>query len=157
MPRTDRVDLGILLSFDRYDRKTRETLRFAHITAAEAKADCVSSEHVLSGLIRAAPDVLERFLGPAASVESIAVQLSREIPRLTPPETGSNEIALSPEVVSILQRAAQEASGFAVLPEHILFAIIDGEKSRAADLLRSAGIDVAEVQRFVQSRRRDSV
>jgi ATP-dependent Clp protease ATP-binding subunit ClpA len=141
-----------MFDFDRYDRKTRDTLRFAHITAAEAKADCVSSEHLLSGLIRAAPGALERFLGSTAAVEAIAVQLSLVLPRLGGTEAGQDEIAVSPEVVSILQRAAHEASGADVHPEHILFAIMKVEKSPAAELLRSAGLDVAQLQRFVHSK-----
>ena len=142
--------------FYRYGDQTRAILRFAHIAAAEAKAEAITVEHVLLSLAWAAPELLGHFLHKPGSVESVVRQMCREVPRLTAPGAGAKEIALSSEVGLLLQRVAEEAGGSEIAPEHIVLAIMREENSRAADLLRSQGVDMAEVEGFVRSARRDS-
>ena len=138
--------------FDRYTRQSRDMLRFAHVVAAEAKIDVVSVEHLLLGLIWAAPQGIGRFL-PPASVESLTAQLSRDVPRIAPPGGGAKEVAFSPDVVRILERAAEDAGESEVFPEHMMLAIMREYSGRATELLRSHGVDVAELQRFVHPTR----
>jgi ATP-dependent Clp protease ATP-binding subunit ClpA len=137
--------------FDRYGGQARAILRFAHIAAVESKAQVITVEHVLLSLAWAAPEVLGRFLHEPGSVEFVVRQLCREVPRLTAPGAGAEEIAFSPEVVLLLQRVAEEAGRSEIIPEHIILAIMREEKSPAADLLRCQGVDVSEVERLVRS------
>jgi ATP-dependent Clp protease ATP-binding subunit ClpC len=135
-----------MFHFDRCGRQVGEILRSAHIVGAEARAPAVTVEHLLLSLAWTDPELLGRF----ASVNSVVVELCRDVPRLTAPGAGAEEIALSPDVVRVLRRADEEAGGSEIAPEHVLLAIMREENGRAVDLLRSQGVDFGEVERFVR-------
>jgi ATP-dependent Clp protease ATP-binding subunit ClpA len=137
--------------FYRYGDQARAILRFAHIAAVEAKAKVITVEHILLSLAWTAPELLGRFIREPGSAESLIRQLCHEVPRLTAPGTGAQEIAFSAEVALLLLRVAEEADESEIGPAHIMLAIMRDKKSRAADLLRSQGVDVAEVELFVRS------
>lgn len=133
--------------FDKFTEPARKVLQYAQEEAGRLNDDYVDSEHFLLGLVReeegvAAKVLIERGAELEAARSAVGLVLSR--PELRAPGPG-----LAPDARRTIELAVEEARRLShrrIGTEHLLLGLMRIENSRAADVLRSLGIEPAAVQ-----------
>ncbi len=129
--------------FERYTEGARRVIFFARYEASQYGSRLIEPEHMLLGLLRERPSLLQGRL----SVDPVT-KLRPEIePQLKkgPRFTTSVEVPLSEESKQALGNASAEAERLShtyVGTEHILFGILAEQKCPASRVLRAHGLNV---------------
>ena len=117
-----------------------QAIHEARLAAGHGRHGFVDSEHLLLGLIRSAPAILQGHCEP--------LELQEAVERLTPLEPVADapawpQLPITASLKKALELAMQEAreSGSKVRPEHLVVALILEGKGTAALALREVGID----------------
>jgi len=128
--------------FERFTEESRRALFFARATAQQAGRDAIDSEHLVAGVLRAAPATVSAHSDPALTCDAILQHL-----RLQPWSHGleppTQEIPLSPAVQRLLNETVAEADLLGhhrIRPAHMLLAVI-GEPDSVSQALREAGVE----------------
>ncbi|MCW5252587.1 MULTISPECIES: ATP-dependent Clp protease ATP-binding subunit [unclassified Streptomyces] len=149
-PAVQRVPIGRLLT-----ESSRELLNLAARRAAEDGTSDLDTEHLLWAATRVDP---ARSLLAQAGVDPGA--LGERIAEVLPRESGepSSEPGLTPAAKRTLAAAyarSQAAGVSYVGPEHILGALLDGDDSGAARLLKAEGEDVRRLSGLTEQAARN--
>src|SRR5579864_2501008 len=94
--------------FERYQEESRRTLFLARETALGEQREMIEPEHLLAGLLRAAPETLPARLPQEKTIETIRQRLGLR-PFDAVPDGMSNEIPFSWAVQRLLNGAMLEA------------------------------------------------
>jgi uncharacterized protein YbjT (DUF2867 family) len=127
--------------FERYQDESRRTLFLARETARGEDRETIEPEHLLAGLLRAAPETLPVRLPQEKAIETIRQRLGLR-PFGAVPDRISNEIPFSWAVQRLLNEAMLEADALGdevIRPGHLLLALLSLTKTRV--VLREAAID----------------
>jgi len=140
--------------FERYSEQSRRVIFFARHEASRYGSRYIETEHLLLGIVREKPRVLEtRFPQkwiPRGS--SAGKHIRSEIEKhITPGERipTSVEVPLSEECRKIMKLAADLADNLQhrmIEPEHLLLGILGVEKCLAAQILSVQGIKAQDVE-----------
>ena len=127
--------------FERYTERARRVIFFARYEASQFGSTTIESEHFLLGLIREDKNLVDRFLGGRASVESIRRQV--EVRPIREKVSTSVDLPLTDECKRILRNTAQEAELLGHRhfgTEHLLLGILREETCVAAQILYECGL-----------------
>lgn len=139
--------------FERFVEETRRTLFFARVEAHERGGAAIELEHVVLGILRAAPDSVLRFTNSHTTAGSLASACAAHVsggPKLPT----SHELAFTPAVKTMLFQAVSQSEALGqrfVRPEHLILALLDDERTPVYHLLRDAGVDRAKISEFLRS------
>jgi hypothetical protein len=137
--------------FERYTEKARRVIFFARYEASEFGAPYIETEHMLLGLMRENPVLLQ--LMPDLQPESVRKEIVARSPLREKTRT-SVDLPLSNECKRVLAYAAEEAELLAsqtIGPGHMLLGLMREEGSFAAKILRDAGTDLSQLRHAVAS------
>jgi len=126
--------------FERFTEKSRRALFFARYFATEMRSVVMQPEHLLEGVLEAAPTSVS---DAATTIEVIRERLATSQPDALERPT-LHEIIFSPALKRVLHQAAASADALGhrpIRPEHLLIAILTEEQSPAAEALRHAGVE----------------
>jgi ATP-dependent Clp protease ATP-binding subunit ClpA len=129
--------------FERFTEESVRALFFAEATAQQAGRDFVEPEHILAGVLRAAPAILSSQPDPASMYHSI-LHLLQLRPFSETVEPATQKIPFSPAVQRLLNDTVAEADRLRhhrIRPEHILIALLGHQGSVPAQALRQAGVE----------------
>jgi ATP-dependent Clp protease ATP-binding subunit ClpC len=142
-------------SFDRFSNRAKRALALAQDEAVRMGHTYIGPEHLLLGIAHLtsmglADQAMKRIFDELGlTVEELRAELAEVIPPVeqkTPP----TEIVLSPETKEIFQLVVQASeANKAVLPEHLLVAIVRDEESFATQILKRLGVTPARVRAAV--------
>src|SRR6266498_1280000 len=94
--------------FERYTEKARRTIFFGRYEASQFLSPNIESEHLLLGLLREDPSLVNMFLHSYGAIESIRKQIEGQTVVRERVST-SVDLPLSNECKRILSHAADEA------------------------------------------------
>jgi hypothetical protein len=138
--------------FERYTERARRVIFFARYEASQYGSPEVNCQHLLLGLLREDQGLMYRAV-PNLQPESARKKIEAWTPRADPIPTNV-DLPLSSDARTTLKYAAEESERLAhrhIGTEHLLLALLDEQKSLAAELLREAGADAAQLrERLVQ-------
>src|ERR1700728_725460 len=138
--------------FERYTEKARRTIFFARYEASQFGSSYIDPECLLLGLLRENKELVNRFLGSHAAVESIR----RQIESHTAPHekvSPSLDLPLSHECKRVLAYGAEESERLNhkyIGTGHLLLGLLRVEECFAAQLLRERGLTLDTVREQVQ-------
>lgn len=139
--------------FDRYNEQARRVIFFARYEASQCGASSIDCEHILLGIWREAPELVQRFFPNPDEAEHIRGELYPE-GFAGPKVSTSVDMPLSNDAQRILAYAEEEAQRLAhdrIGPEHVFLGVLREEKSKAAEILHSHGMRVSAVREVVHS------
>jgi ketosteroid isomerase-like protein len=131
--------------FERYTEKARRVIFFARYEASQYGSLHIESEHILLGLFREDPALMNRALGTRSDAGEIRKEIEIGIEPRERIST-SVEVPLAQDSKSILRFAADEASQLShryVGTEHIVLGILMTPQSLAGRMLIERGLNVA--------------
>lgn len=129
--------------FERYTAESRQALTCARLAALELGETTISTEHLLRGLLVAAPAAVQGSLRANPSVESLNRRLEAVLPQGNA-RSLEEQVQFSVLLKVVLQRAAAEADALdhaTICPEHLLLALFVQQGSEAQSLLEAFGFD----------------
>jgi ATP-dependent Clp protease ATP-binding subunit ClpA len=129
--------------FKRYTEKARRVIFFARYEASQFGNPYIETEHLLLGLLREDPALVERFLGPTNVATDVRTEIERQIIRHERISTAV-EMPLTNDCKMALNLAAEESERLAhrhIGTEHLLLGMLRVEGSLAAKLLRKRGLN----------------
>jgi hypothetical protein len=132
--------------FERYTEKARRAIFFSRYEASQFGSGYIETEHLLLGLIRENKS-LHRWM-PKTTPEAIRKRVEARTSKAEPMAT-SVDLPLSPESKRVLKLALDEADRLAhrhIGTEHLFLGILGMEGCFAAQLLREAGADAANIR-----------
>jgi ClpA/ClpB-like protein len=132
--------------FERYTEKARRVIFFARYEASQYGAPAIDTEHLLLGLLREDKS-LHRWL-PKTDLQTIRRRVDERSPK-HPPTSTAIDLLLTTAGKRALKFAADEAERLAhrhIGTEHLLLGLLGEENCLAAELLREAGADAAEMR-----------
>jgi hypothetical protein len=133
--------------FERYTEKARRVIFFARYEASQFGSPEINSQHMLLALLREDAGLMHRSI-PNLQPESVRKKIEAWSQRGEPIPT-SVDLPLSSDAKATLKHAADESERLArkhIGTEHLLLALLDEVNSLAAQLLREAGADVAQLR-----------
>ncbi|RPH60690.1 MAG: hypothetical protein EHM89_08485 [Acidobacteria bacterium] len=138
--------------FERYTEDSRKALFFARFAVSEHGGSRIDSDHLLLGILRAAPEALTRFMASGWSLQRMQ---DRAVALLPPGQRveESVEIPFSRAAADVIVRASEEAIALTnneVRPEHLLLVLLNFEETPTGQLLREAGLTRDAIVRFLQ-------
>lgn len=135
--------------FERYTEKARRVIFFARYEASQYGSTHIDSEHILLGLFREDPMLMNRALRGQAGQSEIRKEIERGIEKRERIST-SVEVPLSQAAKRILQFAADEAAqlkaGY-VGTEHLLLGILMTPDSVAGRTLVERGLTLEDLRK----------
>jgi ATP-dependent Clp protease ATP-binding subunit ClpC len=136
--------------FDLYTDEARQVLFFAHYSVTESGGAVLLPVHLLLGVLRANPAVVQRFAGPDGSADAVRTEILQDMLKAESVQT-SAEIPFSREARRVLRIAGDEASrtGGTVHAEHLLLALLL-ERGTAGNVLRRKGVREGDVRTFLR-------
>ena len=138
--------------FERYTEKARRTIFFARYEASQFGSSYIETEYLLLGLLRENKELVNRFLGSHAAVESIRAQIVNHTPPREKVAT-SLDLPLSHACKRVLAFGAEESDRLNhrfIGSAHLLLGLLREEDCFAAKLLRERGVTLASVREQVQ-------
>jgi ATP-dependent Clp protease ATP-binding subunit ClpA len=127
--------------FERYTERARRVIFFARYEASNFGSVTIETEHLLLGLLRENPDMLNHFTHDASMNDNVRKQVEGRITMREKVRT-SVDLPLSEECKRILAYAAEEAERQLhkhIGPEHLLPGMLREEKCVAAQTLHECG------------------
>jgi ATP-dependent Clp protease ATP-binding subunit ClpA len=141
--------------FERFSIRAKRALGLAQDEAVRMGHSYIGPEHLLLGIARlcgmgVADQAMKRIFDELGlTVEQLRAELAEIIP-LVERGTSPSEIILSPETKEIFGRVVLESGPEnAVLPEHLLLAIVRDEQSFAVQILARLGVTPERVRAAV--------
>jgi ATP-dependent Clp protease ATP-binding subunit ClpA len=140
---------------DRFTDAAKRALVHTRIVLSEHGGTEMAPEHLLLGILLADANTLRRFVPSNDAIETIRAELVAAMAggALLPPAHG---VPFSESAGRILERATSEADGLKqaeVRPEHLLLGVLEEASSKAAEVLRNAGVQTAAIRELLQSGR----
>jgi ATP-dependent Clp protease ATP-binding subunit ClpA len=129
--------------FERYTEKARRVIFFARYEASEVGSPYIETEHLLLGVIRETPFVIDAFLGANKRIELEAKTRGWADQNKFPRTSTSVDLPLSNEGKRVLSYAAEEAERLSqkhIGTEHLFLGLLREEQSLAANLLHEFGV-----------------
>jgi ATP-dependent Clp protease ATP-binding subunit ClpA len=132
----------------RWSEKSRRVIFFSQYEASTFGALAIETHHLLLGLLREAPALLEPFIKSRDEIEQIREELLKRFPireRVAP----SADLPLSAEAQRVMDLADKEADKQQqrhVQPQHIVIGLLRVPECSAAVILRRYGVEI-EVMR----------
>ena len=133
-----------IVMFERYTERARRSIFYARELVSVYGSMIINTEHVLLGILREDPNVIARFLPPSKTNEDIRAEVEKGIVA-KPKIPTSIDIPLSKGSERILAYAMEEAEMLGhpeVEVEQLLLGVVREEDGAAAQILRSAGLNV---------------
>jgi ATP-dependent Clp protease ATP-binding subunit ClpA len=143
--------------FERFDEDARRALFFARLEAHERGGASIELEHILLGILRAAPDAVLRFTNAHTTAASMVAACAEQLsggPRLP----ATHELPFAPAVRKLLSQAHSQSEALGqrfVRPEHYVLTLLDEEPAPVYHLLRDSGIERAKILEFLRSDAKD--
>ena len=137
--------------FERYTEKARRVIFFARYEASQYGSTHTDSEHILLGLFREDPMLMNRALRGQAGQSEIRKEIERGIEKRERIST-SVEVPLSQAAKSILQFAADEAARLNARylgTEHLVLGILMTPDSAAGRILIERGLTLDDFRKQV--------
>lgn len=135
--------------FERYTEKARRVIFFARYEASEVGSPYIETEHLLLGVIREGPVVIDAFLGANKRVELEAKTRGYSDRNKFPRTSTSVDLPLSNEGRRVLAYAAEEAGSLSqrhIGIEHLFLGLLREENSLAANLLHEFGLRLSSAR-----------
>ncbi|MGH2472932.1 MAG: Clp protease N-terminal domain-containing protein [Candidatus Limnocylindria bacterium] len=140
--------------FDRFSNRAKRALALAQGEAVRIGHSYIGPEHLLLGIARlTGPGQVDQamkriFDELGLTVERLRAELAKVIPPVD--QQSPTEIVLSPETKEIFDLVLRESGADkAVLPEHLLLAIVRDEESFAPQILSRLGVTAERVRTAV--------
>jgi hypothetical protein len=133
--------------FERYTEKARRVIYFGRYEASQFGSPEINSAHLLLGLLREDHGLMYESV-PNLQPESVRKKVEAWSLRGEPIPT-NRDLPLSSDARAVLKYAADESERLAhkrIGTEHLLLGLLDEEKCFAAQLLREAGADIAQLR-----------
>jgi hypothetical protein len=130
--------------FERYTEKARRCIFWGRYEASQAGSPYIESTHLLLGVLREHPDILDDRVLTGKFAELVRSEMKHDGPPLQPTST-SVDLPLSHEAKRILAYGAEEAERMGhkhIGTEHLLLGFLREEGSLGARLLRQHGIEL---------------
>jgi ATP-dependent Clp protease ATP-binding subunit ClpA len=141
--------------FERFSNRAKRALALAQDEVVRMGHNYIGPEHLLLGLARltevglADQAMKQIFDELGLTVELLRAELAEVIP-LVEQRTPPMEIVLSPETKEIFELVVRESDpNAAVLPEHLLLAVVRDEQSFAVQILARLGVTAERVRAAV--------
>jgi ATP-dependent Clp protease ATP-binding subunit ClpC len=141
--------------FEAFDEHARRALFFARWSLTQTGGETIDDVHLLHGILTARPEALTRFtdrdVWPAAALE----QRMRELFPGGPPLPVSAEIPFSRTLTERLLAVGGRARepGAPIVPEHLLWALLQPPVTPVTQFLAEAGVSVQAVDAFLDGGR----
>jgi ATP-dependent Clp protease ATP-binding subunit ClpA len=139
-------------NFEQYTEDSRKALFFARFAVSEHGGSGIDSEHLLLGILRAAPEAVTRLMAPGWSLQQMQERVVALLPTGQRVEE-SVEIPFSRAAADVIVRASEEAIALnnnEVRPEHLLLVLLSFEEAPTGQLLREAGLTRDAIVSFLQ-------
>ncbi len=129
--------------FERYTEKARRVIFFARYEASQFGSPYIETEHLLLGLIREDKNLTTRFFPRASiTVQDIRKKIEGRT-QVRPRVSTSVDLPFSEESKRVLNCASEESERYShkhIGVEHMLLALLQQEKSVAAEILKEHGL-----------------
>ena len=132
--------------FERYTEPARRVIFFSRYEASQFGSLSIEIGHLLLGVVREDPNILQRF-SPQASIPELRAEVEQRMPTNAKVST-SIDLPLADECRRALAWAAEEAAGLDhrhVGIGHLLLGILRGDHL-ASEVLRRQGLEVGGVR-----------
>src|SRR5215472_5360384 len=134
--------------FERYTEKARRVIFFSRYEASQYGSPYIETEHLLLGLLREDKTLAFRFL---KNIESESVRQQIEAKTKVGKKTSTSvDLPVSNECKRVLVYAAEEADRLShkhIGTEHLFLGLLREEKSFAAVILGSYGLEIKAVRK----------
>jgi hypothetical protein len=138
--------------FERYTESARRVLFFSRYEAAQLGSLTIQPEHVLLGVLREAPNGIERFMRSGG--EALRHSLGQIAGAPQARVSTSVEVPFSEDTKLALRRAAAEADELKnhfIAPEHLVLGILVASSGAATEALRATGLDADALRGFLRT------
>ncbi len=139
--------------FERYTEGARRVIFFARFEAAESGSAYIETEHLLLGAVRQDRTLALQLFGSEEGIAALLAHLGSP-KTVTGTTSATVDLPLNRDSKRVLAYAAEESERLAhrhVGTEHLLIGMLREENSRAAQALRGAGLELAQLrERFAQ-------
>lgn len=128
--------------FERYSERARRTIFFARYEASQFGSSYIESEHLLLGILREDPSLVELLRIPSS--EGLRRKIEERLGPARQQISTSVDLPLTPECQRALQYAAKEAEDLGhkhIETWHLVLGMLRNRKSGASELLGENGID----------------
>jgi ATP-dependent Clp protease ATP-binding subunit ClpC len=137
--------------YDRFTDHAQRVITLAWKEARRLQHECISTEHILLGLIQEGTGVAATALKQR---EVKAERIRAEVEKLTPgpAHLTLGKVPIAQDVKKVLESASKEAVDFGdkhIGTEHLLLGILRQDGSAAAKSLRDLGLEAGEARRGV--------
>jgi heme-degrading monooxygenase HmoA len=139
------------LVFERYTESARRALFFARYEVTQFGGLTIEPEHLVLGILRAAPEAILRFAREGESVESIRAALAPVLSHAEKVST-SVEIPFASAAKDALMRAAVEADDAGndwIGPEHVVLGILVKTYGGAVRALEASEVQAAAIREYL--------
>jgi len=137
--------------FERYTEKARRVIFYARYEASRFGATKIEPEHLLLGLVREAPLLVNQFLTTDISEVDFRERIVAHTVMGEPIPT-SVDLPLSDSAKGVLAYGAEEADRLghrSIGPEHLTLGLLREENSLAARLLQECGAEIERARKEV--------
>jgi heme-degrading monooxygenase HmoA len=134
--------------FERYTDEARRSLFFARYEVTQLGGLTIEPEHLVLGVLRAAPQSILRFISGTANAVSLRTALERAA-AIGGKISTSVEIPFSPACKSALEQTPLEADAAKnvwIAPVHIVLGVMVRTEGAAARILAEAGLTAAAIR-----------
>src|SRR3982751_4165984 len=133
--------------FERFSESARRALFFARYEVTELGGTSIEPEHLVFGILRAAPKAVLVFTRAGETAQALRARLEAAAGAARHVET-SVEIPFSLEARAVLEQTAIEADALKnhqIRPEHILLGVMVRTHGAATRALHDAGVEIGAV------------
>jgi ATP-dependent Clp protease ATP-binding subunit ClpC len=127
--------------FEKYTEKSRRTIFFARYEASMVGSPVIDTEHLLLGVLREAPGILQK-LGVRETVQDVQARIRALEPKREKIPT-SVDLPFSPAARQALEAAyteAEQARSAAIRTQHLCLGLLHAGGSVAASILGHMGV-----------------
>jgi ATP-dependent Clp protease ATP-binding subunit ClpC len=131
--------------FERYTEKARRVIFYSRYEASQWGSPFIETQHLLMGLLREAPELVERF---KLEVERVRERIDETVVVREKISTKA-DLPLSNESKRVLAYAAEEAEGLShrhIGAEHLLLGLLREKNTLAAMILEEFSVSVDAVR-----------
>jgi ATP-dependent Clp protease ATP-binding subunit ClpB len=137
------------MRLDRFTQRSQEAIQYAVESAGNRSAAQVEPIHLLDALLSQseslAVEVLKKIGVDVALIESRVEDSLETMPKAY---SEAAQVGMSRDLVKVLNDSFKKAEEFKdeyVSVEHLLLALVDGDKSKAGEILNQAGVSESKV------------
>lgn len=141
--------------FERYTQQARRAIFFARYEASELGGAFIETEHLLLGVMRAAPELLESYLGDERATGELRGELAAAAGQEAKIPTSAN-MPLSGRCKRALKHAAEESDRAAsreITAGHLVLGLLRTEKGPAYEALARRGLSAEKCRQLMVQER----